>query len=132
MIKRTIAGEERGFLFGTYTLKIIREVTGIEIIEDVFYGIANFTWLDRENGVKSDPIRSQIDHMQFLNSVLYACAKHACISEGKEHKHINEALVSDWMDELGLKEAMNLLTELIKSYTAKNVKAPVTGLAELQ
>lgn len=130
MSEREISGKVRHFQFGTYTFKIIRQQTGVQFMEDVFFNLANKKKIGTENGkdVFGPPIMSQIDHIDYLCQFLFSCAKHAALSL-KEEIDFNEVDVSDWMDIIGYESAMSLVTELIESYaeSEKNHKAPAMG-----
>jgi hypothetical protein len=103
-----------GFKFGTYTFKIIRELTGIETIEEVFKKL------------------TVSNNAEFIVSFVQACAIHYAKEKKQEHD-FSELEVAGWIDEMGLVASRLMITELIKAYTAKNLPAPVTGqLAEQQ
>jgi len=111
----TIDGIERGFFFGTHTFRIIREVSGVDSIEDVFKKLVN-----------EKKEYSLVEQITFISTFLYSCARHYNESNSIA-VDFNEANVSDWMDELGLTESMKLVTELVKVYKTKNLKAPAMG-----
>lgn len=129
MSEREISGRKRYFQFGTYTFKIIRQQTGMQYIEGVFAALANKKKIGTENGKDiTEPVMSQLEHIEFLSQFLFSCAKHAALSLN-EKIDFNEVNVSDWMDEIGYESAMSLVLELIESYAEeeKNHKAPVMG-----
>lgn len=113
-----IGEEDRGFSFGTHTFRIIREVSKVDSIEEVFEKLTN-----------EKKELSLTNHIDFICTFLFCCARHYNESQGKEidFKIVN---VSDWMDELGLGESMKLVLELIKVYTEKNLKASAMGQLE--
>jgi|SRR5688572_24024022 len=112
MIVKEINGVERGFRFGTYTFKIISEISDLKTIESLFAAL------------KDEPLK-------FLSVFYFACAKHYAISK-KQEVDFNESDVCDWLDEIGFQESQIMLTELLNSYTLKNMKAPMTGQAAQQ
>ena len=121
MIEIEVNGEKKGFVFGTNTFRIIRGVTGIQSMEDVMTGLGNI-----------DKKRSQLEHVEFINDFLWSCAQDYA-RKMKLSMEFTTADVSDWMDEIGLQETMNIVAELIKSYHEKNLKAPRTaGLSLLK
>lgn len=126
MVEIQVNGVTRGFRFGTQTLRVIREVTGIETIEEIFEGLMNNS---KNQGVDKVRVRSQIDHIFFINDFLFSCAKdYARVN--KQDSNFTKEDVSDWLDTIGLAEAMNVVGKLIKGYTEKNAKAPdTTGLS---
>lgn len=127
MIERDISGHNRGFIFGTHTFRILRDLTGINSIEEVFERLVNKKTVE---GTEVE-VSNQIDHIGFICTFLFACAKHYNQSN-KIPIDFEEVNVSDWVDELGLADSMKLVFELIKTYSLKNLKAPVTGLVEQQ
>jgi hypothetical protein len=108
VIEKEIQGKTVGFKFGTYTFKVIRQLTGIEVMEDVF----------RKLTVNNN--------VEFLVSFLQACAIHYAKEKG-QNSEITEEQVCDWMDEIGLADSRMMIMELIKAFTVKNLKAPVTA-----
>jgi len=127
MIEREIDGHKRGFIFGTHTFRILRDLTGINSIEEVFERLVNKKVVDGEE----IEVSNQIDHIGFLCTFLYACAKHYNQSN-KIPLDFEEVNVSDWVDDMGLADSMKLVLELIQTYSLKNLRAPVTGLVEQQ
>lgn len=115
MVEVKVDGIVRGFVFGTNTIRIFRGLTGIETIEDIFNGIGN-----------KDKVRTQIDHIGFLNDFLWACAQDYC-RRNKQPMDFTPADVSDWFEEIGIVETRGVLDSLIKSYVEKNRKAPQQG-----
>jgi hypothetical protein len=108
IIEIDINGQKRGFKFGTYTFKVIREISGVDTIEGVF------TTLTKSNNA------------EFIVSFVQACAIHYAKEKGLDTK-ITDMQVSDWIDEMGLVNCRLMITELIRAYTAKNLPAPATG-----
>ena len=109
-----ISGKTRGFEFGTYTFKLIAEETGINTVEGVFNAL-----VPTEEDVK------QIN-MSFMSSFCFCCAKHYALIK-KEKIDFTEIDVAGWLDELGFLESSNIIQDLIKIYSEKNLKAPETG-----
>lgn len=113
IVEFKIGEKDRGFSFGLNTIKIITDLTGIKPIEDIF---SKF----KEND------------LMFLRTFFYACALHYAKSK-KVEIDFEEFDVSDWLDELGLPKAMEIMGELLKTYTLKNHQAPdMAGLIDLQ
>lgn len=112
IIEIEVFGETKGFKFGTYTFKVIRELTGIDTIEEVF------TSLTASNS------------LEFLSSFVHACAIH--YAREKKIEEPSELDVSNWMDEIGLTKSRDIVTALIKAFTTKNLNAPVTAGLEAQ
>lgn len=102
-----IGGKRRGFKLGTYTFKLINQVTGTKSIEEVF---------DKMKSKDSD----------FNLSVYFCCAKHYAMSN-KQPIDFEEVDVADWIDEVGLDKMSEITAELFKVYLLKNLKAPATG-----
>jgi hypothetical protein len=123
MVEVEIGGVKRGFRLGMQTFRMMREITGIDTLDDVFRGIANNA---APSGHEKQPIRSQIDHVFFINDFLYACAKDYARVAKQPFDYTKED-ISDWMDECGLQEAMQVVGKLIQTYNEKNSKAPATG-----
>jgi len=113
-----IGETERGFLFGTHTFRIIREVSGVDSIEEVFSRLIN-----------EKKEHSLTDQIEFIATFFFCCARHYNESNNKPID-FNVAAISDWMDEYGLTESMKVVTELIKVYTEKNLKASAMGRPE--
>ena len=112
MIEKTVNGVTHGFRFGTYTFKILSELTGEDMeIEDVFDALSN----------KS---------VRFVSTFYYACAKHYAISKTGQCD-FSEVHIADWLDELGFEGGQEIFQALIKAYQLKNQKAPETGHAEV-
>lgn len=122
MITVNIAGKHRHFMFGTYTFKLIREATGLEHVEDVFEGIANKKTDDNGNTTQ---VRSDLEHVEFISSFLHACAIHGART-AKEKVDFDEVEVSDWIDEIGLEKSINLIGDLIQSYSARGTEQKKT------
>lgn len=121
MIEVEINGVTRGFKFGTYTFKLINELSGDKSIEDVFELLSN------------SEKHSMTDRINFLRTFYFACAQHYTLSK-KQKVDFDEIEVSDWIDEMGIEKTSDIMAQLLKVYTdknTKNVKAPETGL-ELQ
>jgi len=121
MIELEISGQIRGFKFGTYTFKLINELSGDKSIEDVFELLSN------------SEKHSMTDRINFLRTFYFACAKHYTLSK-KQIVDFDELEVSDWIDEMGIQKTSDIMAELLKVYTDKNTKnsnAPAMGL-ELQ
>jgi len=132
MIVKEIAGRNRFFEFGTRTFVFIHQETGISVIDDVFERLANRR--KRKDEVKEGEsifeealIVSQIEHIEYIVKVFYACAKTGC-ELSDEPIDFNLAKVYSWFDHLGYEQAMALLNNLIEVYTAKNFKALTAGL----
>lgn len=131
MIVKTINGKERSFEFGTRTFVFIHQETGVNVIDEVFERLANHR--KKLNRKPEDPIfeeeaiASQVEHIDFIVKVVYACAKTG--SELNDQPiDFTLAKAYGWFDEMGFEESMDLLNSLISVYAEKNLKAPVTGL----
>lgn len=120
-----INGTERGFLFGTYTMKLIREETGILTVEELWGNLFPKVQKDEDGNVVRQII--DIDYLSFLTKFYYCCAKHYALSN-KQKVEFSEIDVSDWLDEIGKDKALEIFNILIKTYTEKNLKAPAMGL----
>lgn len=131
MKELTISDKVRYFEFGTYTFKIIRQQTGVQTIENVFAYLSNKKntgEVDSEGKSITEPIMSQLEHVDFICQFLFACAKHGALAMRQE-VDFNDVNVSDWMDQIGYTAAMELVLQLIECYAdnEKNHKAPVMG-----
>lgn len=104
MIEVEINGVKRGFKFGTYTFKLITEITGITDVNEIFGSLSG-------------------QNLGFLPAFYFACAKHYSLSN-KQPVDFTEVDVADWIDEMGVEKAHEVLSELVKAYTVKNQKAP--------
>lgn len=107
MIEFEIEGKTRGFKFGTYTFNLINKLAGTKTTEEVFERL-------KEGSV------------EFTASFYMACATHYAMSK-KLEIDFQEVDVIDWLDELGFDRTQSITTDLLKIYTAKNLKAPETG-----
>ena len=99
-----VFGKKRGFKLGTYTFKLINEVTGTKTIQDVFD-----RFKENDEG--------------YTCSFYYCCAKHYSLSN-KQQVDFTEVDVADWLDELGPDKVREITTELFKVYLSKNQIAP--------
>lgn len=132
MILKEISGKKRAFEFGTRTFVFIHELTGVKVIDEVFERLANKRKkLEIKPGdndpFESEPIVSEIEHIEFIVKFMFACAKTG--SEfNDEPIDYSLAKVYSWFDELGYENSMNLLNQLIEVYAEKNLKAPLGGL----
>jgi len=97
-----------GFKFGTYTFKVIRELTGVDTIEEVFKKL------------------TVSNNAEFIVSFVQSCAIHYA-KEKKQDYNFSDMDAAGWIDEMGLVTSRLMITELIKAYTAKNLPAPTTG-----
>lgn len=116
MIEFQIEGRTRGFKFGTYTFKLINQLTGEKSIEEVF------ALLDGSD-------KTPMERIEFKRMFFLACAQHYAMSK-KQEIDFNELDVSDWIDEIGYTDMQTYLGELIKVYlekASKNSKALETG-----
>ncbi len=114
IIEVKIGDKTIGFKFGTYTFKVIRELTGVDTIEEVFKTL------------------TKSNNAEFIVSFVQACAIHYA-KEKKQDHNFSDLDAAGWIDEMGLVSSRLMITELIKSYTVKNLPAPATGhLAEQQ
>lgn len=104
MIEVEINKVKRGFKFGTYTFKIITQLTGISDVGQVFGKLEG-------------------KDLGFMVTFFLACAKHYSLSM-KQEVNYDEMEVGEWIDEIGLPKAEEILTELIQTYTLKNQRAP--------
>ena len=112
MIEIEVNGRTRGFVFGTYTLKIIREETGIETVEELWSRL----FPGHEKG-------TSIEYLDFINKFYYSCAKHYAKSK-KQDVDFTDADVSDWLDEMGKDKCFEIFNQLVKTFTEKNMTAP--------
>jgi hypothetical protein len=107
MIEFEVQGEKRGFKLGTYTFKLINQMSNTKTINDVFTKMS--------------------EHSEDFTSVFYyCCAKHYAMSK-KLPVDFEEVHVADWLDDLGAEKVKVLTEELFKVYLTKNLKAPETG-----
>ena len=102
-----VFGTKRGFKLGTYTFKLINQVTGTKTIEEVFD-------------------RMKAGEYEFALSFYFCCAKHYAMSN-KIPIDFEEVHVADWIEELGAQKMGELTAELFKVYLIKNLPAPATG-----
>lgn len=107
MVEFEVFGKQRGFKLGTYTFKLINQITGTKTIQDVFDRLQ-----EKDEG--------------FGASFYFCCAKHYALSNKKEID-FEEVDVADWLDELGFDKVREITTELLKMYISKNQIAPTTG-----
>lgn len=129
-----INGKTRHFEFGTYTFKIIRELIGIKHVEEVFDGIRNSRFVKDEDGKiryheildddgdevpMTEPVYSQVEHIEYIVTWLFACAKHGS-KIAKEEIDFDDADVSGWLDDIGFQATQELMGDLIRSYKEKN------------
>ena len=99
-------GTQRGMKFGTYTFQLINEIAGTTTTEEVF---------ERLSG----------GGIEFASQFYFACAKHYALSK-KQPVDFTELDVMDWLDDLGPQEVTRITTELLNTFTAKNLMAPKT------
>jgi hypothetical protein len=104
-----VLGKRRGFRLGTYTFKLINQMTGTKTVEEVFEKF-------KEN------------NQEFALAFYFCCAKHYCLSK-KQEVDFDEVEVADWLDEIGFDQLRSMTTELFKTYVSKNQPAPATGQA---
>ena len=108
-----ICGKKRGFRFGTYSIRLIEEATGIK---DISKMLEEFT---KQN-------------LTFLSAYFFACAKHYSHSVEKVKViDYDEADVNDWTDELGPEEVGRIAVTLIQQYLPKNLTPPAEETGEL-
>jgi|SRR6478609_1687860 len=112
MTEVEVYGKSRGFIFGTYTLKIIREQTGINTVEELWQRL----FPDQQK-------ETSIEYLDFLTKFFYCCALHYTKSK-KQEVDFSEIDVSDWLDEIGKEKSLEIFSELVKTYTEKNMTAP--------
>lgn len=129
MIEREIDGTTRRFVFGTLTFKILKDITGVKKINEVFERLVNKRVKSDatvSDVFEEDAIADEVDHIDFIVSFLFACAKTASDLKG-DVVDFNITKVYGWFDSLGMTSAMNLIKELTEIYTEKNRPAPETG-----
>jgi hypothetical protein len=114
MIEKEISGKVRGFKCGTYTFTIIRELTGVDTVQEVFRRLFPIPGAE-----------TSIENLDFINKFYFACAKHYCKSK-KIEVDFEEVDVQDWIEELGADESLDVMSNLLKTYSEKNLKAPET------
>lgn len=102
-----VFGKQRGFKLGTYTFKLINQLTGTKTVEEVINKLK-----ENDEG--------------FTCSFYFCCAKHYALSN-KQEIDFQEVDVADWLDELGIERVMEITTELFKVYVSKNQTAPTMG-----
>lgn len=129
MIEREIDGVTRRFVFGTYTIKILKEIAGVKSINEVLEKLVNKR--KKQDAVLGDvfedeDIADSVDHQDFIVKFLYACAKNACMLKGIT-VDFSEVNLYEWFDLLGTESAMLLIKELVEIYTEKNRPAPQAG-----
>lgn len=108
MIVRKISGVDRAFEFGTYTFKVIDQLTGEKNVHAVFNRL------------------SQND-LPFLMVIFYACAVNGARINKIKEMDFNGDDVYDWADELTMPVVEEILVELVQAYKIKNQRAPETG-----
>lgn len=123
MIEKTLDGKIRAFIFSTRTFVFIRELTGVDDIDEVFQRLVNRKKkVDGEDVSFTEvPIVSHIAHVDFLVKVLLSCAKTASERQ-KEPIDFDESDIYAWYDEMGVEESFNLINNLTLSYVSKNLK----------
>ncbi len=109
IIEVQVGDKTIGFKFGTYTFKVIRELTGVDTIEDVFKKL------------------TISNNAEFLVSFVQACAIHYAREKRVGKVDFSDMDAAEWIDEMGLVASRLMITELIKAYTVKNLPAPETG-----
>jgi MinD-like ATPase involved in chromosome partitioning or flagellar assembly len=102
-----IDGIKRGFKLGTYTFKLINQVSETKTIQDVIQKLTN-------------------QDEEFTSIFYFCCAKHWAMAN-KIPIDFEEVHVADWMDELGSERMKEITGELFKVYISKNLKAPAMG-----
>lgn len=122
MIEVEVHGKTRGFIFGTYTLKIIRQETGVLTVEELW---------DKLFPNPEEGKGTSIEYLDFLTKFYYSCAKHYAISK-KIEVDFTDAEVSDWLDDIGKDKALEVFAKLVNTYVEKNLKAPQTVGQEQQ
>lgn len=101
-----IDGVTRGFRFGTYTIKLIGDNTGVKDIGTIFKKISE-------------------GDIGMLLAFFHASAIHYC-QHKKMEIDFQEVDVSDWMDNIGIETVNTYLRELLNQYTPKNSQPPET------
>lgn len=102
-----IDGRKRGFLLGTYTFKLIKQVTGINNIPEVLK-------------------KMQDGDEDFKCSFYFCCAKYYAL-HNKQEVDFEEIDVARWQDVLGYR-MIEITDSLFQAYT-KNWTAPTMGQA---
>lgn len=114
MIKENVefeaGGKLRGWRFGTYSIKIISERTGVKDIAEIFRLMAE-------------------QDLTIILAFYYACAVTYAHHKGQE-VDFKEVDVSEWVEEIGFEKANEYSLRLTSQYLPKNLNPPAENPGE--